>query len=312
MTPISVSTPRASQGSGITACRQRAIRDFPALDPPLRAITCTAHKPRGLSPGRPSVPSSWPRYGSTSSATRAQRSFPHHWAQRYLSAVSAQRPFLHGPSAHLPQPVHALTHVLARRPSPGTSGAASLAATPCVAPLVASLGTTLLPMTDTMRTPPTACPRLHSRFGPASFTPHLRRGVPSRDPRVAPFVPRHQIQRALPQPGHAFPLALARRPSPGTEARHAFLRPTHSVTSTPGRRPSTHPSTTCVRLSSRFGPAPSASTLGAASLAATHRQRRSYPDFWSLSLVRRRLVPLATNLVSVAASDALIEVWVAG
>jgi hypothetical protein len=36
---ISVSTPRASHGSGRTACRHRAIPDFPELEPPLRTIT---------------------------------------------------------------------------------------------------------------------------------------------------------------------------------------------------------------------------------------------------------------------------------
>jgi hypothetical protein len=34
----SVSTPNDSQGSGSTACRHRAIPDFPELDPPLRTI----------------------------------------------------------------------------------------------------------------------------------------------------------------------------------------------------------------------------------------------------------------------------------
>ncbi len=38
--PISVSTPKASQGSGRTACRHRTIPDLPELDPPLRTITC--------------------------------------------------------------------------------------------------------------------------------------------------------------------------------------------------------------------------------------------------------------------------------
>jgi hypothetical protein len=36
---ISVSTPKASHGSGRTACRHRAIPDFPELEPPLRTIT---------------------------------------------------------------------------------------------------------------------------------------------------------------------------------------------------------------------------------------------------------------------------------
>ncbi len=36
---ISVSTPKASHGSGSTACRHRAIPDFPELEPPLRTIT---------------------------------------------------------------------------------------------------------------------------------------------------------------------------------------------------------------------------------------------------------------------------------
>ena len=36
---ISVSTPKASQGFGRTACRHRAIPDFPELEPPLRTIT---------------------------------------------------------------------------------------------------------------------------------------------------------------------------------------------------------------------------------------------------------------------------------
>jgi len=36
---ISVSIPRASHGSGKTACRHRAIPDFPELEPPLRTIT---------------------------------------------------------------------------------------------------------------------------------------------------------------------------------------------------------------------------------------------------------------------------------
>lgn len=36
---ISVSTPKTSQGSGRTACRQRAIPDFPELEPPLSTIT---------------------------------------------------------------------------------------------------------------------------------------------------------------------------------------------------------------------------------------------------------------------------------
>lgn len=35
---ISVSTPKASQGSGRTACRHRAIPDFPELEPPLSTI----------------------------------------------------------------------------------------------------------------------------------------------------------------------------------------------------------------------------------------------------------------------------------
>jgi hypothetical protein len=36
---ISVSTPKASHGSGRIACRHRAIPDFPELEPPLRTIT---------------------------------------------------------------------------------------------------------------------------------------------------------------------------------------------------------------------------------------------------------------------------------
>ena len=36
---ISVSTPKVSHGSGRTACRHRAIPDFPELEPPLRTIT---------------------------------------------------------------------------------------------------------------------------------------------------------------------------------------------------------------------------------------------------------------------------------
>jgi hypothetical protein len=36
---ISVSTPMASHASGRTACRYRAIPDFPELEPPLRTIT---------------------------------------------------------------------------------------------------------------------------------------------------------------------------------------------------------------------------------------------------------------------------------
>jgi hypothetical protein len=36
---ISVSTPKASHGSGRTACRHRAMPDFPELEPPLRTIT---------------------------------------------------------------------------------------------------------------------------------------------------------------------------------------------------------------------------------------------------------------------------------
>jgi hypothetical protein len=36
---VSVSVPKASQGSGSMACRHRAIPDFPELDPPLRMIT---------------------------------------------------------------------------------------------------------------------------------------------------------------------------------------------------------------------------------------------------------------------------------
>ena len=35
----SVSVPKASHGSGRTACRHLAIPDFPELDPPLRTIT---------------------------------------------------------------------------------------------------------------------------------------------------------------------------------------------------------------------------------------------------------------------------------
>jgi len=35
----SVSVPKASHGSGRTACRHRAIPDFPELEPPLRTIT---------------------------------------------------------------------------------------------------------------------------------------------------------------------------------------------------------------------------------------------------------------------------------
>jgi hypothetical protein len=36
---VSVSVPKASQGSGSTACKHRAIPDFPELEPPLRMIT---------------------------------------------------------------------------------------------------------------------------------------------------------------------------------------------------------------------------------------------------------------------------------
>jgi hypothetical protein len=36
---ISVSILKDSHGSGRTACRQRAIPDFPELEPPLRIIT---------------------------------------------------------------------------------------------------------------------------------------------------------------------------------------------------------------------------------------------------------------------------------
>lgn len=36
---ISVSTPKVSHGYGRTACRHRAIPDFPELEPPLRTIT---------------------------------------------------------------------------------------------------------------------------------------------------------------------------------------------------------------------------------------------------------------------------------
>jgi hypothetical protein len=39
MASISVSVPKASHGSGRTACRHRAIPDFPELEPPLRTIT---------------------------------------------------------------------------------------------------------------------------------------------------------------------------------------------------------------------------------------------------------------------------------
>ena len=39
MASTSVSTPRVSHGSGSTACRHRAIPDFPELEPPLRTIT---------------------------------------------------------------------------------------------------------------------------------------------------------------------------------------------------------------------------------------------------------------------------------
>lgn len=43
---ISESTPKVSHGSGITACRHRAIPDFPELEPPLRTITCVVTAPR--------------------------------------------------------------------------------------------------------------------------------------------------------------------------------------------------------------------------------------------------------------------------
>jgi len=36
---MSMSTPTASQGSGRTACRHRAIPDLPELDPPFSTIT---------------------------------------------------------------------------------------------------------------------------------------------------------------------------------------------------------------------------------------------------------------------------------
>jgi len=36
---ISVSTPKASHGPGRTACRHRAMPDFPELEPPLSTIT---------------------------------------------------------------------------------------------------------------------------------------------------------------------------------------------------------------------------------------------------------------------------------
>ena len=36
---ISVSTPKASHGSGRTACKHRAIPDLPELEPPLSTIT---------------------------------------------------------------------------------------------------------------------------------------------------------------------------------------------------------------------------------------------------------------------------------
>ncbi len=36
---MSVSTPKTNHGSGKTACRHRAIPDFPELEPPLRTIT---------------------------------------------------------------------------------------------------------------------------------------------------------------------------------------------------------------------------------------------------------------------------------
>lgn len=39
MALIKVSTPRVSQGSGNTACRQRAIPDLPELEPPFSTIT---------------------------------------------------------------------------------------------------------------------------------------------------------------------------------------------------------------------------------------------------------------------------------
>jgi hypothetical protein len=39
ITWISVSSPTASHGSGKTACRHRAIPDFPELDPPFSPIT---------------------------------------------------------------------------------------------------------------------------------------------------------------------------------------------------------------------------------------------------------------------------------
>jgi hypothetical protein len=40
---------------------------------------------------------------------------------------------------------------------------------------------------------------------------------------------RPRMEGPLPQPGHALPRALARRPSPGPEAGRSFLRPAHSA-----------------------------------------------------------------------------------
>ncbi|GGP01607.1 hypothetical protein GCM10012278_05520 [Nonomuraea glycinis] len=39
MASIMVSVPKASHGSGRTACRHRTRPDFPELEPPLRTIT---------------------------------------------------------------------------------------------------------------------------------------------------------------------------------------------------------------------------------------------------------------------------------
>jgi hypothetical protein len=57
---ISVSVPRASHGSGRTACKHRAIPDFPELEPPLSTITRTVTAPRYTYNSRPRLTSTRP------------------------------------------------------------------------------------------------------------------------------------------------------------------------------------------------------------------------------------------------------------